>query len=139
MFADVVGSTALGERTEPEVLQRMMTAHAVLAREIIESNGGLVEKFIGDAVMAVFGLPTAREDDAVRAVRAAVELRARTRLPMVALWPAERVLADRPGRAGQGRGERRLVDRVRTRSTSPACRVGERARPMSPRTAFRHR
>jgi len=57
MFADVVGSTALGERTEPEVLQRMMTAHAVLAREIIESNGGLVEKFIGDAVMAVLGLP----------------------------------------------------------------------------------
>ena len=82
MFADVVGSTALGERTEPEVLQRMMTAHAVLAREIIESNGGLVEKFIGDAVMAVFGLPTAREDDALRAVRVAVELRARTRLPL---------------------------------------------------------
>src|SRR4249920_1447478 len=82
MFADVVGSTALGERTEPEVLQRMMTAHAVLAREIIESSGGLVEKFIGDAVMAVFGLPTAREDDALRAVRVAVELRARTRLPL---------------------------------------------------------
>ena len=82
MFADVVGSTALGERTEPEVLQRMMTAHAVLSREIIESSGGLVEKFIGDAVMAVFGLPTAREDDALRAVRVAVELRARTRLPL---------------------------------------------------------
>src|SRR5262245_15765859 len=82
LFADVVGSTELGERSEPEVLQRMMTAHAALAREIIESNGGLVEKFIGDAVMAVFGLPTAREDDALRAVRVALELRTRSGLPL---------------------------------------------------------
>jgi class 3 adenylate cyclase/tetratricopeptide (TPR) repeat protein len=75
LFCDVAGSTALGERLDPEALRTVMGAYFDVARAAIERHGGMVEKFIGDAVMAVFGVPTVREDDAVRAVRAAQELR----------------------------------------------------------------
>ncbi|WP_170323451.1 adenylate/guanylate cyclase domain-containing protein [Cryptosporangium phraense] len=76
VFTDVVGSSALGERLDPEVLRRMMTRYYEHATAIHVKHGGRVQKFIGDAVMAVFGLPNSREDDAVRAVRAAGELHA---------------------------------------------------------------
>lgn len=76
LFCDVVGSTPLGERLDPEVLRRLMSRYFDAASAALERHGGTVEKFIGDAVMAVFGLPALHEDDAVRAVRAAVELRA---------------------------------------------------------------
>src|SRR6476660_2019504 len=75
LFCDVAGSTALGERLDPEALRAVMTRYFDTARGAIERHGGTVEKFIGDAVMAVFGVPTVREDDALRAVRAAEELR----------------------------------------------------------------
>ena len=75
IFADVTGSTALGERLDPESLRRVMARYFETARECLERHGGTVEKFIGDAVMAVFGVPTVHEDDALRAVRAASELR----------------------------------------------------------------
>ncbi len=75
LFCDVTGSTALGERLDPEALRTVMADYFAVARAAIERHGGTVEKFIGDAVMAVFGVPTVREDDALRAVRAAVELR----------------------------------------------------------------
>jgi class 3 adenylate cyclase/tetratricopeptide (TPR) repeat protein len=75
LFCDVIGSTALGERVDPETLRSTMTRYYAVARAAIERHGGTVEKFIGDAVMAVFGVPTVREDDALRAVRAALELR----------------------------------------------------------------
>ena len=75
LFCDVTGSTALGERLDPEALRGVMHEYFAVARTAIERHGGTVEKFIGDAVMAVFGVPTVREDDALRAVRAAVELR----------------------------------------------------------------
>jgi len=75
VFSDVAGSTALAEQLDPESLRRAMTRYFELARQVHELHGGLVEKFIGDAVMAVFGIPSAHEDDALRAVRAAVELR----------------------------------------------------------------
>src|SRR6185312_13041940 len=75
LFCDVTGSTALGESLDPEQLRRVMADYFAVARAAIERHGGTVEKFIGDAVMAVFGVPTVREDDALRAVRAAVELR----------------------------------------------------------------
>ena len=75
LFCDVTGSTALGERLDPEQLRGVMAEYFAVARAAIERHGGTVEKFIGDAVMAVFGVPTVREDDALRAVRAALELR----------------------------------------------------------------
>ncbi len=77
LFADVVGSTGVGERTDPESLRRVMTRYFDEMQTIVERHGGVVEKFIGDAVMAVFGVPVVHEDDALRAVRAAAEIRDR--------------------------------------------------------------
>jgi class 3 adenylate cyclase/tetratricopeptide (TPR) repeat protein len=77
LFADVAGSTALGERLDPEALRGVMSRYYHEMRTVLESHGGTVEKFIGDAVMAVFGAPVAHEDDALRAVRAADEMRSR--------------------------------------------------------------
>src|SRR5207244_10703181 len=75
LFCDVVESTALGERLDPETLSEVMTAYFEAMRPVIEGHGGVVAKFIGDAVMAVFGVPTTHEDDALRAVRAAADMR----------------------------------------------------------------
>jgi class 3 adenylate cyclase len=75
LFCDVVGSTALGASVDPEALQALLARYFERMSGIVESHGGSVEKFIGDAVMAVFGVPVAHEDDALRACRAAVEMR----------------------------------------------------------------
>jgi class 3 adenylate cyclase/tetratricopeptide (TPR) repeat protein len=75
LFCDVAGSTALGESTDPEALRALLARYFERMQGIVESHGGSVEKFIGDAVMAVFGVPAVHEDDALRAVRAAVEMR----------------------------------------------------------------
>jgi class 3 adenylate cyclase len=75
LFADVTGSTALGEQLDPESLRRVMARYFETAKECLERHGGSVEKFIGDAVMGVFGVPTVHEDDALRALRAAADLR----------------------------------------------------------------
>jgi class 3 adenylate cyclase len=75
LFCDLIGSTALGDQTDPETLRALMRRYYETARGVLERHGGTVEKFVGDAVMAVFGIPTSTEDDALRAVRAAVELR----------------------------------------------------------------
>ncbi len=74
VFADVVGSTELGERLDPETLQLVVSRYGAEMRRVLELHGGRVEKFIGDAVMAVFGVPVLHEDDAIRAVRAALEM-----------------------------------------------------------------
>jgi class 3 adenylate cyclase len=75
IFCDVTGSTALGESTDPEALRALLARYFERMKAIIESHSGTVEKFIGDAVMAVFGVPQVHEDDALRAVRAAAEMR----------------------------------------------------------------
>jgi class 3 adenylate cyclase len=75
LFCDVTGSTALGERTDPETLRALLARYFERMKAVVESHGGTVEKFIGDAVMAVFGVPAAHEDDALRACRSAVEMR----------------------------------------------------------------
>jgi len=75
VFCDVVGSTALGETRDPEVVRAVLARYFERMRGILEAHGGTVEKFIGDAVVAVFGVPVAHEDDALRALRAASEMR----------------------------------------------------------------
>ena len=75
VFCDLVGSTALGEETDPEALRALLGRYFERMSGIVQSHGGTVEKFIGDAVMAVFGVPQVHEDDALRACRAAVEMR----------------------------------------------------------------
>ena len=75
VFCDVVGSTALGESSDPEALQALLGRYFERMSAIVDLYGGSVEKFIGDAVMAVFGVPAVHEDDALRACRAAVRMR----------------------------------------------------------------
>lgn len=75
LFCDLTGSTALGETIDPERLRALLARYFERMQAIIERHGGSVEKFIGDAVMAVFGVPVLHEDDALRAVRAAAEMR----------------------------------------------------------------
>ena len=82
LFCDVSGSTAFAESRDPEAVRAVMTRYYEVARTAIERHGGTLEKFIGDAVMAVFGVPTVREDDALRAVRAAQELRDGVDIPV---------------------------------------------------------
>ena len=77
LFCDVVDSTGHGERIDPESVRRVMSRYFEEMQAALEAHGGTVEKFIGDAVMAVFGVPTAHEDDALRAVRAAAEMQER--------------------------------------------------------------
>ena len=76
VFCDVAESTPLGEQLDPEALRDVWSRYHATARNVLERHGGTIEKFVGDAVMAAFGIPVVHEDDAVRAVRAAVELRA---------------------------------------------------------------
>jgi class 3 adenylate cyclase len=74
LFADITESTALGERLDPERMRRLLTTYFGAMSSVIESWGGRVEKFIGDAIMATFGVPAAREDDPERALRSALEM-----------------------------------------------------------------
>jgi class 3 adenylate cyclase/tetratricopeptide (TPR) repeat protein len=77
LFCDVTESTQLGERIDPESLRHVMSRYFDEMRAVLERHGGTVEKFAGDEVMAVFGVPQVHEDDALRAVRAAAEMRDR--------------------------------------------------------------
>src|SRR5919108_1627447 len=75
VFCDVVGSTALGDSVDPEALRIVLGRYFERMKGIVEAHGGSVEKFVGDAVVAVFGVPVLHEDDALRACRAALEMR----------------------------------------------------------------
>ena len=74
LFVDLVDSTGLVSTTDPEIVRRRVDRFFEQASECIEHHGGLVEKFAGDAVMAAFGVPQAHEDDAERAIRAALAI-----------------------------------------------------------------
>src|SRR3954471_22923668 len=76
LFADLVESTRLTRQLDPEALRHLLLSYFGAMQSVVERHGGTVEKFIGDAVMAVFGVPVVHEDDALRAVRAAAEMRA---------------------------------------------------------------
>src|SRR3954454_10516714 len=77
VFCDLSGSTAMGERVDPETVRGLMLSYFQEMRAALERHGGTVEKFVGDAVLAVFGVPEAHEDDALRACRAALEMQTR--------------------------------------------------------------
>jgi class 3 adenylate cyclase len=79
LFADVVGSTARAEASDPEDVRATMTSYFGAMALEIRAEGGTLEKFVGDAIMAVFGVPVAHEDDPIRAVRAARRMLARLR------------------------------------------------------------
>ena len=74
LFVDLVGFTSMSESRDAEEVRELLTGYFDLASDVIGRYGGTIEKFIGDAVMAVWGTPVAHEDDAERAVRAALEL-----------------------------------------------------------------
>ncbi len=74
VFSDVAGSTTLGEHLDPEIIRFVMTRYFDAMKSVLENHGGTVEKFIGDAIMAVFGIPVLHEDDAFRAVTAALAM-----------------------------------------------------------------
>jgi class 3 adenylate cyclase/tetratricopeptide (TPR) repeat protein len=91
LFSDLSGSTRLGERLDPESLSRVMARYYDTMRAVVRHHGGMVEKFAGDAVMAVFGVPAAHEDDALRAVRAAADMHAALGELNRGLWEEWRV------------------------------------------------
>ena len=126
LFCDVVDSTALGEALDPETLRRAQTEYYDAVREVLVRHGGTVEKYIGDAVMAVFGLPTLHEDDALRALHAASELR-------VAVSPLDHRLSEAHGlrwriRVGVATGEvfAEDVHEAQSFATGPTVVVAQR-------------
>ena len=126
LFSDIVGSTALGESLDPETLRVVLSRYFASMEAVLERHGGTVEKFIGDAIMAVFGLRTIHEDDALRAVRAALEMRdALAALNVELLRRARRDDRDpdrRPYRRGRRRRPVRAPD-ARHRRRREHCRA----------------
>ena len=118
VFSDLKGSTAMGEKLDSESLREVMTRYFDAMRAELERHGGVIEKFIGDAIMAVFGLPKLHEDDALRAVRAAAGMSARA--------------------GGAERRARAAVGRPAHRPHGREHRRGRRRRPVD-RPAARHR
>lgn len=75
LFCDIVGFTALSGELDPESLRQLMSRYFEAMKVVLQHHGGTIEKYIGDAIMAIFGVPRVHEDDALRAVRAAAEMR----------------------------------------------------------------
>ena len=128
LFVDLVGSTALAEGRDPEETRDLLTRYFDLARDVIGRYGGSVEKFIGDAVMAMWGAPTAHEDDAERAVRAGLDLVAAVRTLGPSIQARAGVLTGEAavtiGAVGQGMVAGDLVNTAsRLQSVAPAGAV----------------
>jgi len=135
LFADLVGFTTLAEGRDPEETRELLSRYFDLAREIVERYAGTVEKFIGDAVMAVWGAPTAREDDAERAVRAAMDLVTAVRILEPSLEARAGVLTGEAavtiGATGQGMVAGDLVNtasRLQSAAAPGTVLVGEATR-----------
>jgi class 3 adenylate cyclase/tetratricopeptide (TPR) repeat protein len=124
VFCDLAGSTALGERLDPEPLRELMGTWYEEMRLAVERHGGTVEKFVGDAVMAVFGLPRAHEDDALRAIRAALEMQSGVGRLNTSL--AGRDLPELRVRIGINTGEVVIGDDVATLATGDAVNTAKR-------------
>jgi class 3 adenylate cyclase/tetratricopeptide (TPR) repeat protein len=121
LFCDLADSTALGERLDPEPLRELLGRWYDEMRMAVERHGGTVEKFVGDAVMAIFGVPRAHEDDALRAIRAAVEMQSAVkRLNSVRGAPELRI------RIGINTGEVVTGDDVATLATGDAVNSAKR-------------
>ena len=125
LFCDLVGFTAMGEQADPEDVDACLRSFGALAREVIERYGGSVEKFIGDAVVGVFGVPVVHEDDPERAVRAALRLDREPRRPERAGRHADRGSRRRHDRRAPGRARRGPGARQRLRGG----RCGQHVRP----------
>ncbi|MGH2656412.1 MAG: adenylate/guanylate cyclase domain-containing protein [Actinomycetota bacterium] len=147
LFADLVGSTALGEREDPEVVQELVGRSFDRMSEVIGRYEGVVEKFVGDAILAAFGVPSAHEDDPERAVRSALEMQAvmsevnrafasegRTQLAMRIGIDGGEVLVDLE-RAGSTRERMLTGDAVNTASRLEA--VAEPGRVVVGQTVYR--
>jgi DNA-binding SARP family transcriptional activator len=133
LFCDLVDSTGLAARLDPEAYRVIMERYFTAVRAPIERHGGTVEKFIGDAVMAVFGVPELHEDDALRAVRAAVEIR--SVLEELAELAAAEWDVPLAGRIGLDSGEVHVISasredlRVSGAAASAAAKLEQRASP----------
>ncbi len=133
LFCDLVGFTAASEGADPEDVDQMLTAYFAMARSQIEAHGGVVEKFIGDAVLGVFGVPAAHEDDPERAVRAALRIVTEAeRLPGLAGAPVRLRVGINTGEAlvrlgvVPGSGERFLAgDAINTASRIQSAAPGD--------------
>jgi class 3 adenylate cyclase len=124
LFADIVGSTPLGEQRDPEAVRTLMERYFERMSTVIAGHGGTVEKYIGDAVMAVFGVPVAHEDDALRAVRAASDMR-------LALGELNAELSEPLSmRTGVNTGET-VVGEGRTLATGDAINVAARLEQLA--------
>ena len=124
LFCDLADSTMLGERLDPEPLRELLGRWYEEMRIAVERHGGTVEKFIGDAVMAVFGLPRAHEDDALRAVRAAVDMQRAVERMNAAV--AERQGPELRIRIGINTGEVVTGDEAATLATGDAVNTAKR-------------
>jgi class 3 adenylate cyclase/tetratricopeptide (TPR) repeat protein len=124
LFCDLADSTMLGERLDPEPLRELLGRWYEEMRIAVERHGGTVEKFIGDAVMAVFGLPRAHEDDALRAVRAALDMQRAVARMNTSL--AERQVPELRIRIGINTGEVVTGDEAATLATGDAVNTAKR-------------
>ncbi|HEX4324279.1 MAG TPA: adenylate/guanylate cyclase domain-containing protein [Gaiellaceae bacterium] len=124
LFCDLADSTALGERLDPEPLRELMSRWYDEMRIAVERHGGTVEKFVGDAVMAVYGLPRAHEDDALRAVRAALDMQRAVERLNASL--AGRGVPELRIRIGINTGEVVTGDRASTLATGDAVNTAKR-------------
>ena len=124
LFCDLADSTMLGERLDPEQLRELLGTWYEEMRIAVERHGGTVEKFIGDAVMAVFGLPRAHEDDALRAVRAALDMQRAVERLNASL--AERQVPELRIRIGINTGEVVTGDEAATLATGDAVNTAKR-------------